>query len=1036
MISDLALRYQRVVFLIVALMMATGLASYFTLPAREDPAILIREAVVTAHHPSLSPERMEELITRPLEEAVRGLPELKAIRSLTQPGTTILHVEIQDRFFELDDIWSDLRERLSAQGVQLPPGTLGPYVNDDFGDVAVVVAALRSPGASNAELDRLSAYLRDGLYTVEGTSRVDVLGLQTDEITIEWDAGRIAELGLSLPGLVGSLRAQNVVGYAGTIDTDGQATRLVASGEFRSLEDIENLLVRSADGGSTYPLGELATIERHEVRPSRQETWVDGEQVVMLAVTMQSGMRVLDYGPMVLEKLDELESTLPVGTFIDLVSYQPDPVETAVHGVTSSVLQTLGIVLGIVILFLGLRGGIIVGAIVPAVMLITLAVMGFTGMPLERISLATLVIALGLLVDNGIVVAEDFKRRLQDGDDRDAALRATGRELALPLLSSTFTTILVFLPLMLAQHSSGEYTRSISLVILISLTTSWLLSMTVTPVLCYHFMPVPDPNGVRRRDPFELLEGIYANVLRTTIRFRWAFGLLMVGLLMVAGWGMSQVPARFFPDSDRPEVLVYFDLPADATTDATRDAIQQFQAIVGDESRFPEVEQTAAYVGFGGPRFALSLTPIDPAPNRGFAVLTVADAATLPSTVDTLRRTLAVEMPDVRANVGPMFLGPSDSAMLQLQVSGPDAQRIYEAARALEARLLEDPDVVYVRNDWEGRVRTMHVEVDQRLAARAGLTSDEISAQLDQYFDGLRVTEFREHERTVPILARGEDHDAREQSAIESIPLVRGDGLPPVPLRSVATITYHNEFARIGRDGLERAITIDVRNARISAEEYALTLGDVLSDIEATLPAGYSVGFDGVVADSAEGQEALAANVPLCLGVMIVLLVLQFNSFRRPMLVLSTIPLLIIGAALGLHTVGAPFGFMVILGLYSLAGIIINNAIVLIDRIDIELDAGADPLDGVISASTRRLRPILMATVTTVLGLLPLILSQDALFFGMASVIAFGLVVGTVLTLGVVPVLYTVLFRIPRRGPRPPDRDRAPGPVTPAEDNA
>ncbi|MEO1270672.1 MAG: efflux RND transporter permease subunit, partial [Myxococcota bacterium] len=882
---------------------------------------------------------------------------------------------------------------------------------DDFGDVSVVTATLTGEDFETRELRSFARYIQDQLYAIPGTRSVDIMGLVPEQIAISWDTARLDALGLSPEQVTATLQGQNSLGLGSVEDLSTTQTRIQVTGEFTDVEALLAAQIRSPIGGGLYPLSAVAKVEREEVHPAPRRAYRNGKPAVVIAVSMMPGVRVLDYGPLVAERIDTLQATLPVGLELKVDSYQPIPVERAISNVTVSVLQTLGIVLLIVVIILGVRGGLIVGAIVPIVMLMTLAIMGLTEMSLERMSMATLVIALGLLVDNGIVVAEDFKRRLEDGVSRLDALQQCGEELTLPLLSSTATTVLVFLPLMLAEHASGEYTRSISLVILISLTTSWVMAMTVTPVLCYHFLPDPSPDQQEMGGVFGWMAYHYARLLRLTLRLRWVFALAMVGLLMVAGYGMSKVPKRFFPASDRPEILIYLDLPPSATAHATAEALEQtFQIIdrVGGEA----VVDHVGYVGFGGPRFALSLTPIDPTPNRAFAVVRVTHREVIDSTVSTIRRALHAEMPEIRADVGAMFLGPSDSAILQIQVRGPDVEVLEATREKLLNLLLSDPDVVYVRDDWEGRVRRANIELDAHRVARAGLTSEAVAQAVATHLKGRPIMVLREHEQRIPVLVRGTDRRANDTTALEQIPIARGPGMTPVPLYAVADVTPTNELARIARKDLQRAITFDVRNVRLSAEEFALTLDAPLAKLRAELPLGHTIGFDGVVEESAEGQAALAVNVPLCVALMVLLLIWQFNSFRRPLIIFGTIPLIIIGAALGLHMTGSSFGFMVILGLYGLVGIIINNAIVLIDRIDIERHLHDDPIEAVVAASARRLRPILMATTTTVLGLLPLIIANDPLFYGLAVVMAFGLVVGTVLTLGVVPVAYTILFRL------------------------
>jgi len=1031
-LSELAYRFRPVVAMILVVATVFGAISYFSLPAREDPEITIREAVVTTRYPGLATERMERLVTRTIEEAIRQVPEVEEIRSTTRAGVSIVHVEIDDRHFALDQIWDEVAEAVAEAESDLPDGASEPVLNDDFGDVAVITAALTAEDFSPAEMADMADYVRDRLYAVPGTKRVDVLGVREERVRIETTDARLAEAGIDTEALAATLAAQNVIRPGGEIDADGRAIPIQPTGNFESVETIADTPIRLPGSGDIIALGDIATVTRGYADPPGRLAYYNGEPAIVFAVAMLPGNSVLDHAERVRDALGEIQAALPVGYRLEVVTDQSEQVARAVYGVTGSVLQTLGIVLAVVVLFLGVRTGLIVGAIVPAVMLVTLAVMGFFEMTLERMSLATLVIALGLLVDNGIVVAEDFKRRLEEGASRDEALRRTGAELALPLASSTATTILVFLPLMLAEHVAGEYTRAISIVIAITLTASWVLAMTVTPILCHRFIRLaPEGRGSGgappRRDPsrvlFEAMNRGYERVLRRVLRARIAFLAVMIALLAGAIAGLADAPQKFFPDSDRTQLLVYLDLPAGVSSRTTDDAVRAVAARLDDRNRFPHLDGHAAYVGFGGPRFVLSLTPIDPQPNKAFLVLDVGSAEGMDPTIAGSRSMLRQDFPELSARVTRMFLGPSDSTKIEIQVKGPDPDYLLATAGEIEAILRGVPGAIDIRHDWENRIPRLVVAVDQARARRAGVTSADVARSMAAYVSGRPVTEFREGDDIIPVVARGAADERGDLDRLRTLTVHAEGSDAAAPLLQVADFAWRSDFARIAREGLERTVTVEARNTVMTAEDMVPRVAEALDALRADLPPGHSIELDGVVAESAEGRAALAANLPLCLGAMLVLLVAQFNSFRRPAIIVVTIPLVLIGAVIGLYTLGADFGFMPILGLYSLAGIVINNAIVLIDRIDIERRAGAgdegDEAEAIVTASVRRLRPIVMTTVTTILGLMPLIVSGDALFYGMAAVMAFGLAVGTALTLGVVPVLYS-LFLVGRPGGRAP----------------
>ena len=1026
-ISQAAFRYRPTVLLFALGMMIFGAASYFTLPAREDPEITIREALITSAYPGLPAEDVERLITKPLEEAAITIPEVDEVRSTSLDGFSVVHVKAEDKYFDLDQPWDELEEAIQEAGARLPAGADRPHVNDDFGDVAVITLALSGEGYALSELFDFAQHVRDQLIPAQGVRKIDILGAKQERIFVETENARLSEAGVPPDAIADALRRQNTLRPGGAIDIGDRAFVLVPTGAFESVDDVRRTLIRSPEDGALFELGDLATVTKGYEDPARQAAFYNGAPAIVLAISMQPEESVLNFSARMKGAIDDAAAALPVGLDLDIVTFQADQVEKAVYGVSASVAQTLAIVLGVVILFLGLRTGLIVGAIVPGVMLTTLAIMGVFGLHLERMSLATLVIALGLLVDNGIVIAEDFKRRLEEFGDRDRALKETGGELALPLLSSSLTTILVFLPLMLAQHSAGEYTRNISLLILISLLTSWVLAMTVTPTLCHLFIKSPSTDGARqsgarksraRWDFFAPVERGYEKALRWMLRFRMSFMVVMITLFAISASLMQTVPQRFFPESDRSQILVYVNLPADVTTRATEAALKDMMAIVSDRARYPDLESVAAYSGFGGPRFVLSLTPLDPAPNVGFMVVNAASLDAAREAIPRLRAHFRKALPDVEARVSLMFLGPSDPNVIQVQIKGPDADYIFEQSKALEDMLAAIPGTIDIWSDWFTRTTRFELNVDQPRARIAGVASDDVAAAVSGFVSERALTEFRDGDEVYPIVARATSDERASIDRLRSLAVFPPGSADPVPLSQVADVEPVSAFPRIQREDMTRTVTVEARNLLITPEDMAPMVARKLDALNATLAPGHVAEFDGIITDSADGRAALAANFPLAFGMIALLLVAQFNGYRRPLIIILTIPLLLIGALIGLKVMRADFGFLVILGLLSLAGIIVNNAIVLIDRIDIERRTGRKTdFEAVISASVRRLRPIIMTTVTTIVGLAPLIIGRDVLFFGMASVIAFGLAVGTVLTLGVAPVLYCMFFGVSPTAP-------------------
>ncbi len=1023
-LSEFGYRYKPVVLLLTVFLMAYGVFSYFTLPAREDPAITIREAIISCSYPGLPAERVETLVTKPIEEAVLTVRGIEEIRSTSLDGQAIVYAKAYDYLSDLDQIWDEVEEAVQSSKYRLPSEANTPTVNDNFGDVAVITLALTGDDYSMAELFDFAQHSRETLNSVQGTREVSIVGAVQERIYVEASNAKLAEFGIPPSTLVSAIQERNTVVPGGLVDTGERAFALVPTGDFQSVDEVSNLLIRIPSDGSLIALRDIAKVSRGYADPAPQRAYFNGRDAIVLSIVIQPEQSVLNYSKRARVAIDDLRESLPAGLSLDVITWQAEQVEGAVYGVSINVAQTLIIVLAVVMLFLGIRTGLIVGSIVPAVMLSTLAVMGVLGITLERMSLATLVIGLGLLVDNGVVIAENFKRLLASHGDRDLALRDTGKELAIPLLSSSLTTILVFLPLMLAKHGSGEYTRNISLVILISLMSSWLLAMMVTPTLCHRFMKVP--KGGNHSDAFSTgyfgkIERFYGHLLRVIIKRKIIFLVLMFALLPFGGLLIATAPARFFPDSDRSQVLIYVNLPAGVTTSTTQVKMQSMMEIISNEESFPELGDFAAYVGFGGPRFVLSLAPIDQSSHVGFFVINATDQKSMIEAIPRLRAAFRTQLPEVDARVSAMFLGPSDPNVIQVQIKGPDSQYIQHMASEIEQWMTEVPGSIDVWSNWYNPVSRIRLEIDHTKAQRANITSEDVAQSLATFSQGRSVSQYRDTDEVFPIVTRAIAAEREEIGRLQSVAVYPTGSSDSVPLGQIAAISTEHGNSVIQREDLIRTVTIESRNLLMSPEDMAPILQPRIDQMNRTLAPGHVVEFDGIVKDSKVGKLALLSNFPLCLGLAVLLLVGQFNGYRRPLIVILTIPLVIVGVGLGLRVMQAEFSFLVILGIFALAGIIVNNAIVLIDRIDIERSAkDCSDSDAVVSASTRRLRPILMTTVTTIVGLLPLIIGQDVLFYGMASIMAFGLTIGTILTLGVAPALYCLFFGIsPEAGKTP-----------------
>jgi multidrug efflux pump subunit AcrB len=1043
-ISVAALRAGPLMLFLVGILMLFGVYSYLTLPAREDPKLIIRQAVVTTVYPGLSADRIELLITKPLEEAIVALPNIRDVASTSMNGISIIKPRFDFDTPDLELAFENLAETVAETVPALPEGAQTPIVNDDFGDIAAMTLALHGTDYTNAELADYAEHVRDQMILVEGTKKVDLLGVRPERIFVEFENAVLSQAGISPNAIAAALDSENTIRPGGAVELADGAITVRPGGNFQDIDDVRSALVRSP-GGTLVRLEDIATVSRGYEDPAQRLAYYNKDETVILAVVMEEGLSVLNYSTVAREEVERIAATLPVGLSLDIVTYEATKVEAAVYGVSFNMLQTLAVVLGIVILFLGVRTGLVVGAIIPAVILATFAIMGVFEIALQRMSLATIIISLGLLVDNGIVIAEDFKRRVQELGDRDKALAQTSRELAFPLLVSSLTTIAVFLPLLIANSDSSEYTRSISLVVTISLGVSYVFAMTVTTTLCYRFLKVPEAGSADDADEdekgriakaFDRLTDIYAAILRRALAVRWLYVAAMVALFAAAGVLQSFIPKEFFPSNNNPQVLVYIELASDATTSQTDEGVRDIVKLIDDEEAFPEVEDFAAYVGFGGPRFVLSLSPVDPAPNKGFIVINTKDLAGAEAIVPRLREVFAARVPDINARVTRMFLGPEDPKVIQLQITGPDADYINARAGDVMDLLARQPGMIDIWSDWRSRTVEVDLSVDQQAARAAGVTSADIALSLQRQLDGQPVSTFREGDESFPIVMRGAEDERTSIERLRNSAVYAQDG-SSVPLGQVAELELGGEWGFIQREDLVRTVTVEGRNLRMGPEDLAPILQPRIDAMNATLAPGHHIRIAGILEESGKNNAALIATLPIVIGMTFFLLIAQFGDFRRPLVIVLSLPFATFGAFLGLLVMQSPFGFMAILSLFALFGVIINNSIVLVDRIDIERNtilaeeverpgSAAETsasrereFEAVISACRRRFRPVVMTTLTTIAGLLPLIIAQDVLFYGFASSVAFGLLIGTfVVSLVLTPVLYCLLFGIRR-----PNRD-------------
>ncbi len=992
------------VAVMVSLLLA-GIVLYPNFPKREDPVIVIRTAVVSALFPGMAPERMENLVAVPIERKIRELAEVKDIRTLASEGSLTIYVDLKDEVGNVNATWQRLRDKMGDVKIELPDGVIGPFVNSDFGDVSIATIAITGEGFSQREMKDVADDFRKKLYQLTGISKIDLFGIQDERIWLELDTRKLAAVGVQVNTLIKDLQGQNVVLPSGNINADGTRLLLETSGDFPSVRAIERMLTRIGTTDSLVRLADLVTVRRGYVSPKTKPIYFNGRPAVVLSVIMQPDQDVTQLGRKLRAAVRQYEDGLPIGYAIDFATYQADQVRASVNSALSNVGQTFIVVAALVVFFLGLRAGMIAAMIVPFAVMFSLIGMRALGIALEQVSIAAIIIALGLLVDNGVVIVEDIVSRIERGGPAQEAGLASGEQYALPLLISSITTIAAFLPLFLLSGSSGEYAFSLAAVVALTLGGSWITALYILPALTVWL--IGGGAASRNEDaPPSRMQRLYASTLRSALRFSPVVLAGCIVLVLLALTQFGRVPKQMFPLSERNQFLIYMNMPDGTDISQTEARALEISKWLGDKAANPELVNHILYVGDGGPRFYLTLTPVSADPASAFFLINTKDYEGAMRAADRAWNYLYDNHPEARFKIKRLAMGSVESGIVEVEISGPDADRLLTLGERVRSLFQAAPGIRDNDDDWGNKIVKVVIEIDQDRARQLGITSEDITQLLNTYFSGAAVSIYREGDNLIPIVLRAGAYTSQSLEGLTSATFAKNGGL--ISLAQVAKLKPGFDVARIRRKNQERTLTV-------SARSNSLTAGDLLDSIRPGLQAldldgGYHLNFGGELQKSRETNQKLVAGFPIALGVMVLAIILQFNSFRRTLLTFLSIPLILIGVPFGLLATGQPLSFFGTLGIISLSGIIINNAIVLIDQIDIER-AQLDLREAIVAASEKRLRPILLTSATTVLGLAPMAIGGGALWQPMAVLMMSGLAVASLLTLFFVPAGYFMLFR-------------------------
>ena len=1002
-LSAWALRHRSLTVYMMIVAVVAGLGSYFRLGRSEDPTFIIKTMVVQAAWPGATIDDTLKQVTERLERKLQETPKLDFLRSFTRAGVTTIFVNLQGSTTakEVPDIWYHVRKSIGDIRSTLPAGVIGPGFNDDFGDTFGTIYGFTADGFTHRELRDYVEGVRSKLLRVPDVSKIEILGAQDEQIFVEFSMPELASLGIDRTALLAALQAQNVVRPAGTIQTGNESLSLRVSGAFASEQDV--LDVNFVVGGRILRLSDIATVRRGFADPPQPLFRVDGQPAIGLAIAMREGGDILALGKNIQKAMAEITADLPLGINSKLVADQSVTVESAISEFMTSLWQAVAIIMAVSFISLGIRPGLVIALSIPLTLAVVFSVMELANIDMQRISLGALIIALALMVDDAMTTTDAMLTRLGEGDDKVEAATFAFRTYAFAMLAGTLVTIAGFVPVGFAASSAGEYTFSLFAVVGIALIVSWFIAVIFAPLVGVLILAPPSA-ATPNTEPGRIFRW-YRQFLTLAMRARWVTIAMTLALFAGSFLALPLIPRQFFPSSDRPELLVDLTLPQNASIYASETMSGRFDAALKDD---PDVERWATYVGRGAIRFYLPLNV--QLPNAFFSqvVIVAKNVAARERLRVKLEKLLADEFPSVVGRVYPLELGPPVGWPVQYRVSGPDVSEVREIALKVAQVVAANPKAVYVNFDWFEPARQLRIRVDQNEARLLGLSSQALASVLNTVISGTPVTQVRDDIYLIDVIVRATDEQRVSLATLSNLQVPLPSGRT-VPLSQFASFEYEQDYPLIWRRDRVPALTVQADVASGALPETVVNaLKPKIDELNKTLPQGYAVSVGGTVEESAKSQASVVAVVPVMLFIMLSVLMVQLQSFARLFLVLSVGPLGLIGVVAALLVSGRPLGFVAILGILALLGMITKNAVILIGQIEAEREQGKGVWQAAVDASSTRFRPIMLTAVSTVLGMIPI---APTVFWGpMAFAIMGGLLVATILTLVFLPTLYVTWF--------------------------
>jgi multidrug efflux pump len=1010
-LSEWAITHRPLVLFMIIVLGAAGAYSYLNLGRAEDPSFTIKTMVVNVAWPGATASEMQTQVADKIEKKLQELPYLDRVESYSQPGVSFIQVYLIDRTppAKVKELWYQVRKKVGDIKGDLPAGVVGPNFNDEYGDVYSAIYMLTADGLSLADLKARAEDIRQRLLRVSNVNKVDLIGEQPEKIFIELSHEKLATLGISPQQIFDSVARQNAITAGGSVDTSADRINLRVTGAFSGVDAIAAVPVQV--DGRVFRLGDIATVERGYQDPATFIVREGGKPALGLGVSMQDGANILTLGKELKTAMDAITAELPVGIEVTQIADQPTIVEHSVSEFVETFVEALGIVLLVSFLSLGWRAGIVVALSVPLVLAIVLTIMNAAGIDLNRITLGALIIALGLLVDDAIIAIEMMVVKMEQGWDRARAATFAWTSTAFPMLTGTLVTAAGFLPVGFAKSSAGEYAGGIFWIVGLALIASWIVAVLFTPYLGLKLLPDLAKGGAHR-NPDAIYDTRIYRTLRKVIEFalRWRATVVAVTVLMfvTAIASFALVQQQFFPTSTRTELFFEMRLPEGTAIGVTDAAAKKGEHMLAGD---PDIDTYTTYVGQGSPRFWLGLNPVLPNPNFAQIVIVAKDLDARERIKTRLEQALADgALPEARTRVDRFNFGPPVGFPVQFRVIGPDPMKVRTIADQVRAVMAENRKIIDPHLNWGEQVKSIRLEVDQDRAQALGLSPQDVSQMLQTLLSGYTVTQYREGIEHIDVVARAVPDERLDLGRLPSLTITTRNGVA-VPLSQIARLNYEYEEPILWRRNRDTVLTVrgDIVD-KVQAPDVTNEVLPKLASIKASLPYGYRIETGGSIEESVKANAALVVVFPVMALAMLALLMVQLQSFSRLALVFVTGPLGLIGATGALLASNRPFGFVALLGLIALAGMIMRNTVILVDQIDRDIAYGHGRHRAIVDATVRRARPVALTALAAILGMIPL--ATSAFWGPMAITIMGGLMIATVLTLLVVPALYAIWFRV------------------------